>query len=216
MPRTIQSPCRARAAKYEWAPVNDALSTQSVYPDDPPDAKSGQAKQPQVWKPERLNELSYTQFLVLVREGHVERVKFSYNMSKMTVTTTATCPSRPSETATIGVAYDPHLYPLLSAAGVAVEAPSDAYEPAAQLITGALYPFIAVMLLLTFAMALGRSLQSKSAVFGGARLELIQSEDVGVAFDDVAGIDEIKGEITEIVSFLKDQARPCRHSALPA
>jgi cell division protease FtsH len=49
--------------------------------------------------------------------------------------------------------------------------------------------------------------------FGRARATLIGKERTGVTFDDVAGIDEAKDEVKEIVEFLKDPARFSRIGA---
>lgn len=38
-------------------------------------------------------------------------------------------------------------------------------------------------------------------------MEAISSKDARITFDDIAGIDQVKSEITEVVSFLKDPSR---------
>ena len=40
-------------------------------------------------------------------------------------------------------------------------------------------------------------------LFGGARLEMMTSKDSRVTFADIAGIDQVKAEIIELVQFLK-------------
>jgi cell division protease FtsH len=49
--------------------------------------------------------------------------------------------------------------------------------------------------------------------FGRARATLIGKERTGITFEDVAGIDEAKDEVKEIVEFLKDPARFSRIGA---
>src|SRR6185436_14042136 len=49
--------------------------------------------------------------------------------------------------------------------------------------------------------------------FGRARAMLVGKDRTGVTFDDVAGIDEAKEEVKEIVEFLKDPARFSRIGA---
>ncbi len=41
-------------------------------------------------------------------------------------------------------------------------------------------------------------------LFGGARLEMITSKDSRITFADIAGIDQVKAEIVELVQFLKN------------
>lgn len=44
-------------------------------------------------------------------------------------------------------------------------------------------------------------------IFGGAKLDLISKGDQKLTFKDIEGIDEVKGEIREIVEFLKNPKR---------
>ena len=44
-------------------------------------------------------------------------------------------------------------------------------------------------------------------LFGGARLEKITGKDANITFDDIAGIDQVKSEIVELVQFLKNPKR---------
>ena len=41
-------------------------------------------------------------------------------------------------------------------------------------------------------------------LFGGARLEMMTSKDSRITFADIAGIDQVKAEIIELVQFLKN------------
>jgi hypothetical protein len=41
-------------------------------------------------------------------------------------------------------------------------------------------------------------------LFGGARLEMVTSKDSRITFADIAGIDQVKAEIIELVQFLKN------------
>lgn len=41
-------------------------------------------------------------------------------------------------------------------------------------------------------------------LFGGARLERITGKDANITFADIAGIDQVKAEIVELVQFLRN------------
>lgn len=44
-------------------------------------------------------------------------------------------------------------------------------------------------------------------LFGGARLEMVTGKDATVTFADIAGIDQVKAEIIELVQFLRSPQR---------
>jgi cell division protease FtsH len=78
-----------------------------------------------------------------------------------------------------------------------------------------LLPFILIFALWSF---LFRRLAEKQG-FGGmvnvgkSKAKIFVQRDTGVTFDDVAGIDEAKAELLEVVSFLKDQPKYSRLGA---
>ena len=41
-------------------------------------------------------------------------------------------------------------------------------------------------------------------LFGGARLEMVTGKDAEITFKDIAGIEQVKAEIVELVQFLKN------------
>src|SRR5262249_30503858 len=66
----------------------------------------------------------------------------------------------------------------------------------------------AVIFILFWAFMLRRmSGQSTLMALGKSRARVYVQHKTGVTFNDVAGIDEARGELMEIVSFLKDPAR---------
>src|SRR5690606_9343731 len=51
------------------------------------------------------------------------------------------------------------------------------------------------------------ALRGMGGLFGGGRRKPVDPEEVRVSFDDVAGIDEVKAEVSEVVDFLRDPDR---------
>lgn len=82
-------------------------------------------------------------------------------------------------------------------------------------LLGWLLPFILIMVIWHF---LFRGLAEKQGMgglmnIGKSRAKVFVQRDTGVTFADVAGIDEAKAELVEIVSFLKDKAKYARLGA---
>ena len=50
-------------------------------------------------------------------------------------------------------------------------------------------------------------------LFGGARLDLIDTKKMRTTFADIAGIEQVKAELMELVTFLRDPERFLRMGA---
>lgn len=139
------------------------------------------------------------------------QVRYKDNMKAVVVTTTPSAPGRGRETHDVGLIYDPELYETLCAHGVAVEFGAGGKMAGVQAGMLRMFgPVLITLLVVAWSLTLGRSPDADDPLFGGARMELIKSGDVATTFDDVAGIDDIKEEIMEVVSFLRDQVCPTR------
>lgn len=162
------------------------------------------------WRTERLHDISYTQFLILLREGHIEKVKYKDNMKAIVVTTKPTCPGRGQQTQEVGLIYDPDLYNNLCAHGVAIEFGSSGKMAGIQAgILRMFGPVLVTFMVIAWSLTLGRQPDTDDPIFGGARMEMIRTGEVQTTFDDVAGIDDIKEQVMEVVSFLQDEVRAC-------
>ena len=100
---------------------------------------------------------------------------------------------------------------LLQAKGVEVNARNP--NPGASLLSEVLLGFGPTLLLIGLFWLLARRAQGGAGGLGGlgnfgrSQARRVDSEEIRVTFDDVAGIDEAKAELTEIVDFLKTPDR---------
>jgi cell division protease FtsH len=150
------------------------------------------------------NELEYSQFRAYVTEGKIAKVVIKD--ARATATTTG------NETYVIQLPEDRTLYePLLLQYDVAVK-----YEPSSE---GSWFPSILVtllpiVLLIAVWFYIMRRTQGGGALsFGQSKAKLVRPDSTQVTFADVAGIDEVKEEVEEIVDYLKDPKRFARLGA---
>ncbi|HMM13058.1 MAG: ATP-dependent zinc metalloprotease FtsH [Parvibaculum sp.] len=103
---------------------------------------------------------------------------------------------------------DPSLVNRLYEKGVQITAkPSDENVPS---IVGVLVSWFPMLLLIAVWIFFMRQMQGgggKAMGFGKSKAKLLTERHGRVTFDDVAGIDEAKDDLTEIVEFLRDPAK---------
>jgi len=98
---------------------------------------------------------------------------------------------------------DPKLYPLLEQYNVEVMLK----KPADGALLGTLASFIVPIILIIIFVMIFRSFQqggSQAMSFGKSKAKLMLDNKVKITFNDVAGIDEERAELEEIVDFLKN------------
>ncbi len=142
---------------------------------------------------------TYSEFVTAVDEGKVARVLIADSRIDGVAADESEFRTHTPE--------DPQLIPLLRERGVVVEVEPEGEESWWKPILLSWLPMI-VIIALWFAMI--RQMQGgggKAMQFGKARVRMINESAQPVTFSDVAGVDEAKHELEEIVEFLKDPAR---------
>jgi len=144
-----------------------------------------------------VRTLSFTDFLKSVDAGQVQSVTIAGNEIRGTTTTGTDNAFR-----TYAPQYD-NLVPRLLEKGVAIDVKPEASSPWASL----LYTWAPILLMIGFWIFLMRQMQSggnKALSFGKSKARLSSASQKKVTFKDVAGVDEAKEELNEIIEFLRE------------
>ena len=147
----------------------------------------------------RATDLDFSEFVRQVDAGQVARVTITGN--EITGTTTSNESFR---------TYAPPQYEGLANRLIDRDVTVEAREATASPWTTLLYSWAPILLIIGFWIFFMRQVQSggnKALSFGKSRAKLSSSTQKKVTFKDVAGVDEPKEELQEIIEFLKEPQR---------
>ena len=140
-------------------------------------------------------DISYTEFLRMVEDEQVTEVVIQGQ--ELIVT------SRDQNRFKVYAPEDPELIQTLRRKGISIKAKPEA-ESTWYNILISWFPMIILIGVWIFFMRQMQSGGGKALSFGKSRARLLSDQQAKVTFEDVAGIDEAKEELGEIVEFLKD------------
>ncbi|WP_245576334.1 ATP-dependent zinc metalloprotease FtsH [Desulfovibrio cuneatus] len=147
-------------------------------------------------QPSPVKELQYTVFLDNVTAGKIKDVSIQGNtISGKVDGTTPFATYAPS---------DPNLIERLLTAGVTITANPPEETPWYILFLTSGAPILVLIGLYIFLMRRMQDGGNKTLSFGRSRARMISQESTKVTFDDVAGVDEAKEELSEVVDFLSN------------
>ena len=139
--------------------------------------------------------IGYSEFLNMVENGNVVQVTIQGSNITGTSSSQGTFKTFAPE--------DPELIKLLRSKGVKITAKPEENSPWFQVLLS----WVPMLLLIGVWIFFMRQMQvggGKALSFGKSRARLMNESQEKVTFDDVAGIDEAKEELQEIIEFLRD------------
>jgi cell division protease FtsH len=145
-------------------------------------------------------QVAFTKFMELVKDGQIKSVTISGN--EITAKTTSTDTSADSGYRTFAPPY-PDLVKELRDKNVEIDATRESNTS----WTMILLTYAPIVLMVGFWIFIMRQMQSggnKALSFGKSRAKLSSSTQKKVTFKDVAGADEAKEELQEIIEFLRE------------
>ncbi len=158
--------------------------------------------QPQVGKKDVGSKIAYSTFLSEVNSGKVAKVVIRGHNIAGTMKTEGVAPASKFTTY---APSDPNLVPSLIAKGVSVTARplTDPQNPLIKYLIS-WSPLLIMAGIWFYFMRQMQGGGGRAMGFGKSRARLLTEKQGRVTFDDVAGIDEAKNELQEIVEFLRD------------
>ncbi len=149
------------------------------------------------------NGIAYSEFIAKVEEGSVKDIKISENIVSGTLSN--------GEAFRTYKPADPQLIERLTKANVKFTAEPEETASIWMLLLYQALPFVLMIGLAIFVMRQMQKNAGGGAMgFGKSRAKMLTAKEGKVTFDDVAGIDEAREELQEIVDFLKDPTKFAR------
>jgi len=142
------------------------------------------------------NNISYTEFLEMVDSERVDEVVIQGQELYVTDSN--------RNRFKVFAPQDTDLIQTLRSKGVGISAKPPTESPWYMSVLVSWFPMIVLIAVWIFFMRQMQSGGGKALSFGKSRARLMSDQSAKVTFDDVAGIDEAKEELSEIVEFLRD------------
>ncbi len=150
--------------------------------------------------PEKVKELTYSQFYSQVQAGQVKNAQIEVNNLVYNVTAQLKNGDRVSTVAT----KESNIEKVLQDKGVELKTKEEDPPPWWTSLLTTLFPILILIAFLLFIMNQTQGGGNKVMQFGKSKARQMSGEAVKTTFKDVAGAEEAKEEMTEVVEFLKN------------
>ncbi len=158
-----------------------------------------------------VSEVKYSEFITMLDEGKVEEVEFKNSTITFTLKEDKENKKGEKDKYTTGYINNPELLKKLDENNVVYDAPPNNTNPLLIFFVEFVFPlvffYLAIMLIVKFAM--GRM----GGGFGKSNAKMYMEKETGITFADVAGEEEAKESLKEIVDFLH---RPEKYTEIGA
>ncbi len=148
---------------------------------------------------QRVQDLSYSDFLNKVSQESVQEVTITDSDE-----ITGKFKNNGGEFKTVIPVQDPDLMTLLRGKNVVVRGKKSSQNSWLSALLGWWAPILILVAFWIFMMRQMQSGGNKALSFGKSRAKLLNSQQKKVTFKDVAGVEEAKEELQEIIEFLKE------------
>jgi len=148
----------------------------------------------------KVQELTYSQFLSEVQQDQVQSA--SAEVDDLVYNITAELKN--GATVTVTAPKESDIVKVMTDKKVDLKTPPVAPAPWWMSLLSTLFPILILIVVLIFIMNQTQGGGNKVMQFGRSKARLMTGEDVKTTFKDVAGAEEAKEEMTEVVEFLKN------------
>ncbi|MCC6214725.1 MAG: ATP-dependent zinc metalloprotease FtsH [Polyangiaceae bacterium] len=164
----------------------------------------------QLWNPAgpQRQPLAFSDFMALVQapkdQRHIESVEIKDREITFQITNPSNPKAAPERGIAVGPVADEKLAETLLSNGVKVVFQKDEGSPYLSMALTVLLPMVFLLVMFYLFMRQLQAGGGKAMSFGKSRARMLSEAQNKITFADVAGIDEAKDEVEEIIAFLKD------------
>lgn len=150
--------------------------------------------------------ISYSEFLVAANEGKIKDVTVYEDQKRVDGSYAATVNGKPAGFYTF-IGADPDMWKILREKNVKITVKAPETVPLWLNILMSVAPFLILGVIIFFVWKQMQGAGNSAFNFAKSRAKLFSTNQPKVTFNDVAGVEEAKEELKEVIDFLKDPAK---------